>query len=241
MGNLPIPLNLSGGGESSDILTFLNSRNLKIRLIEKYNLLAHMNPDIWDTKEQKWLIEEPAAIPTTIMAIQQGLLNGAYQVTKDKVSGLISIAWIDKDPVFTCEMVKRVVAELTYYLENEFETASKREREFIDKQLMQITRELEHWERQVPSKHLTLARIQRERLASQTVYTELRKQLELAKINEARELTSFKVIDEPFVPEKGIRRSKRIICTLTLMMSGFCSVFLVFCRHFILNLNNKKK
>lgn len=240
MGNLPIPLDIAGNNEGSDILTFLNSRNLKIRLIEKFNLLVHMNPGIWDEKAQKWSVEDPEAIPTTIMAIQQNLLQKTYQVIEDKKSGLISISWLDKDPVFACEMVKRVVAELTYYLENEFDTTAKREREFIDRQLTQITRELEHWERQVPSKKLPLARIQRERLAAQTVYTELRKQLELAKINEARELTSFKIIDEPFVPERGIRRSKRLICTITLIMSGFCSVFIVFCRHFVTNLISRK-
>ncbi|MFC1844726.1 GNVR domain-containing protein, partial [Thermodesulfobacteriota bacterium] len=102
--------------------------------------------------------------------------------------------------------------------------------------LIKKTEELEYWERQVPSEKLTLSKITRERLASQTVYTELRKQLELAKISEAKELETFKVLDKPFVPERPFKPKKRIIVALTFVTSFFFALFGVFFLNFIRNL-----
>ena len=83
-------------------------------------------------------------------------------------------------------MLDRTVKELRYFLENEYESDAKRERVFVENQLNKAEKELEYWEKQVPSDKLTLSKIQRERFASQTVYTELRKQLELSKISEVK-------------------------------------------------------
>jgi uncharacterized protein involved in exopolysaccharide biosynthesis len=73
------------------------------------------------------------------------------------------------------------------------------------------------------------------------VYTELRKQLELAKITEAKELISFKVLDPPFVPENRSSPARTKICLLTIIASGMFSVFLVFAYNFIANARKNKK
>jgi len=92
----------------------------------------------------------------------------------------------------------------------------------------------------VPSKDITLAKIQRERLAAQTVYAELRKQLELAKISEAKELISFKVLDEAFIPEKKYKPKRSLICLLSMITAGFFSVFFVFFVNFIRQLKKNR-
>ncbi len=161
------------------------------------------------------------------------MLGGAYSVSQDKKTNLINISWVDEDPAFAAQMLQRVITELNYYLDNEFEFDAQRERQFVETQLAKSTKELEHWERQVPSQQLTLATILRERLASQTVYTELRKQLELSKITEAKELVRFKVLDPPFVPEQKFKPKRSLICALTMVTSGFLAIFLVFLRRAI--------
>ena len=52
---LPISIPLGNtGGKNANIVSFLNSRTIKERLIEKYDLLPKLYPGIWDNKNQKW-------------------------------------------------------------------------------------------------------------------------------------------------------------------------------------------
>jgi uncharacterized protein involved in exopolysaccharide biosynthesis len=233
--SLPIPIGLSGGEKADSMMAFLNSRNLKERLLIKYNLLPRLYKNSWDAEKGEWLVDDPKDKPTTVLAIQKEALKSIYQVSQDRKTNLITITWVDEDPAFASIMLERIVTELLYYLDNEYETDAKREREFVTHQVAKATAELEYWEKQVPAPNLQLAKIQRERMAAQAVYTELRKQLELAKISEAKELIRFKVLDAPFVPEKKFKPKRGLICALTLFVSGFLSVFLVFGHHAVTN------
>ncbi|WP_035240282.1 Wzz/FepE/Etk N-terminal domain-containing protein [Desulfobacter vibrioformis] len=239
--NLPISLPISGGdNKNENIVSFLNSRTIKQRLIEKYNLLPKIYPEVWDTENQKWEIDDPEDQPTILKAIQEKFKD-IYTIEKDEKTSLITISWIDQYPKFTKTMLLRTVKELEYYLENEYESDAKREREFVDNQLKKSEKELEYWEKQIPSDKLTLSKIQRERLASLTVYTELRKQLELAKISEVKEIIRFKVLDQPFVPEEKFKPKRLMICALTIVVAGFLSIFLLFLKQFSINLRTKSK
>jgi len=243
--NLALPASLSGrGGRTDKVMSFLQSRTLKARLIEKYNLLPRYYPGIWDSEKKQWTVDEGAGRPSLVKALQGGLLDGAFRVTKDQKSGHIFITWEDKTPEFCKIMILRVIEELRFFLENEYETDAKRELEFVKNQLMKTTKELEYWETRIPSQILTLAKIQRERLASQKVYAELRKQLELAKIAEDKEVINFTVLDPPYVPERRFKPARSRICMLTIFTSGIFAVFVVFGYRFIVNLrsmNNDKK
>ena len=236
--NLPINIPLGGsGGKNANIVSFLNSRTIKERLIEKYDLLPKLYSDIWDKENKKWMIEDPEDKPTMLKAITN--LKDRYKITEDKKTELITISWIDEDAEFTKNMLQRIVKEVRYYIENDYESDAKREREFVENQLNKAEKELEYWEKQIPSDKLTLSKIQRERFASQTVYTELRKQLELSKISEVKEIISFKILDKPFVPEGRFKPKRSQICILTIVVSGFLSVFLLFFQQFIINLKPK--
>jgi uncharacterized protein involved in exopolysaccharide biosynthesis len=239
LGNLPIPIAIPGQG-TGNIMSFLESRTLKERLLTKYNLLPVIYADLWNAEKKKWNIDDPEEKPTVIKALQGNLLDDIFSVNQDKKTELINISWAGEDPAFCSLMLERVVRELTFFLENEYVSDAKREREFIEGQLAAATEELEYWERQVPSEKLTLSKITRERLASQTVYTELRKQLELAKISEAKELETFKVLDKPFVPEKPFKPKKSLIVALTFVASLFIALFGIFFLNFIRNLKKNE-
>jgi uncharacterized protein involved in exopolysaccharide biosynthesis len=234
IGNLPIPVALPGNQTS--ILSFLESRTLKERLISKYNLLPILYKDIWDPNSGKWLVEKPEDAPSLVRAIQGKKLDDIFQVNNDKTTGLTTIDWVDESPVFCKEMLDRVIAELNFFLDNEYISSARREREFVEQRLALATKDLEYWERQVPTEQTTLAKITRERLAAQTVYTELRKQLELARISEAKENISFKVLDAPFAPEAPFKPKKILIVLLAAVGSFFVAVFLVFFLQFVKNL-----
>ncbi|MBT6339631.1 MAG: hypothetical protein HOJ48_10095 [Desulfobacula sp.] len=239
--NLPISIPLGGsGGKNANIVSFLNSRTIKERLIEKYDLLPKLYSDIWDKENQKWMIDDPEEKPTILKGIQEKFKE-IYAINKDKKTELITISWTDEDPEFTKIMLQRIVKEVRYYLENDYESDAKREREFVETQLNKAEKELEYWEKQVPSDKLILSKIQRERFASQTVYTELRKQLELSKISEVKEIINFKILDQPFVPERRFKPKRSLICALTILTAGFLSIFILFFQQFVINLRGKSK
>ena len=239
IGTLPIPVTLSGSSQTS-ILSFLESRTLKERLITKYDLLPILYKDIWDSNSKKWLVEKPEQTPSLVKALQVKKMDEIFVVSSDKTTGLTTVSWVDESPVFCREMLDRVIEELNFFLDNEYISSARKEREFVVQQLAIATKDLEYWERQVPTEQVTLARITRERLAAQTVYTELRKQLELAKISEAKENISFKVLDAPFVPENPFKPKKILIVALAAVGSFFFAVFLVFFLQFVKNLKARE-
>lgn len=240
IGNLSLPITLPGQG-SSNIISFLESRTLKERLISKYDLLPVLYAGLWDAEKKSWMVEAPEEKPTIIKALQSQIFDNYFSVSKDSKTDLINLSWSGIEPEFCYLMLERVIRELTFFLENEYVSDARREREFVEGQLAKATGELEYWERQVPSEKLTLSKITRERLASQTVYTELRKQLELAKISEAKELETFKVLDHPYVPERPFKPKKLLIIALTLVVSFFIALFGVFLINFIRNLKKEEK
>jgi uncharacterized protein involved in exopolysaccharide biosynthesis len=235
IGSLPIPVALPDT-QTTSILSFLQSRTLKERLVTKYDLLPVLYRDIWEPNSKKWLVGETRLAPTLVKALQEEKLDEIFEVNVDKATGLTSISWVDESPQFAREMLDRVIAELNFFLDNEYISSARKEREFVEQQLAKATKDLEYWERQVPTEKVTLARITREQLAAQTVYAELRKQLELAKISEAKENISFKVLDAPFTPENPFKPKKILIVALGAVGSFFFAVFLVFFLQFVKNL-----
>jgi len=219
---------VSGNGKSQQLVDFLSSRNLEQRLIEKYDLLSRLYADAWDAGQKKWKDPDPHKQPSLIKVLQKNTLKAFFSVGTDEKTSLITLAWEDKDPAFAALMLERVIEELRHYLKFEYETDAKRERVFTEEQLQKAKQDLEFWERQIPGPKLTQGEIQRETVASQLVYQELRKQLELAKIQEAKQIVSFKVLDPPFVPELKYKPKRSKICALTLIASGLIAVFLVF-------------
>lgn len=234
IGSLPLPISLPGQG-TSNIMSFLQSRTLQERLIAKYNMLPILYKDIWDSEQKQWMVDSPENEPTLIKAIQNNALAAFYSASQDKKTELITVGWQGKDPAYCAQMVNNVITELTFFLENEYDSNAKREREFIEKQLEKATIELEQWERQIPNDKITLSKINRERLTTQTVYTELRKQLELAKITEAKTLESFKVLDKAFIPERHFKPNKKLIVVLSFVCSGFVALFIIFIQTFLRN------
>jgi len=240
--SLPIPINIPGvKGKDQNIMAFLNSRTLKKRLLTKYDLLPRLYSDIWDAENRVWVVDSPEEKPSAVKVIQSGALDAYFEVSQDNVSELITVVWIDEEPEFAAKMLRNIIKETPFYFENEYETDTQNELEFIEKQLNKTRKELQYWESKLPSKTLTMAEINRERLANQTVYAELRKQLELAKIAEAKDVIRFKVLDEPFIPEMRFKPNRTMICAITIILSGFVAIILVYIKQFIGNIRQRSQ
>ena len=237
-----IPLPASSGGDKTQlIINFLSSRTLKLWMIKKLDLLPRLYPDLWDDENKAWLATEPSGIPSTIKAIQSNALGKFYSVKNDTKTGLITISYLDGEPEFAAKAVTEIYGELKRYLDQDYISDAKRRRIFIEVQLERSRKEVVYWERRVPGAKHTASEILREQGATLAAYTELRKQYELAKIEEARELIAFKVLDSPLVPVKKSEPKRAQICGLTLIVTFFLAVFLAFFFEFIGNARKREK
>ncbi len=221
-----IPLPASSSGDKTQlIINFLSSRTLKLWMIETLDLLPRLYPDLWDDENKAWLATEPN--------VQSKDLAGLFSVKNDKKTGLITIGYLDGEPEFAAKVVAEVYGELKRYLDQDYISDAKRRRIFIGEQLERTRNEVEYWERRVPDAKHSASEILREQGATLAAYTELRTQYELAKIEEAREIIAFKVLDPPLIPITKSEPRRAQICGLTLIISFFLAVFGAFFFEFI--------
>ena len=230
--------------QSSDktqvMLNYLNSRQLQQNIIEKFDLLKRYNPDKWDEKNQKWLSDDPKEIPNINKMLQRRSLKKYFVTEQNSDSGLISISFTDEDPEFAVRVVSWVANELDRYLNEDFITDAKRNRIFVEKQLEDAKIELKYWERRIPAEGLTANEIAREIQAGVLVYTELKKQYELSKIEEDKQLVAFKVLDPAIVPVDKSSPERTKICGLTMIITFFFGVLLSFVFDAFYNLRRKQ-
>ena len=223
---LPLALEVLGSKEDKAILAFLQSRRLKIRLIEGENLLGELYGRPWDK-----LIGILGANrhPSAILAIQEGRMDRVYAAWVRADSPLIELTWNARDPVEAARLLERVIAELQAYLETEYETDAGRERRFVEAQAIQAAALLRQWEVRIPDRETTLAVIQREATAAARLHAELTSRLAAARIEEARRKVAFKVLDAPLPPVKKHAPRMGIIILLSAaasLLAGLTWVFL---------------
>jgi capsular exopolysaccharide synthesis family protein len=84
-----------------------------------------------------------------------------------------------------------------------------------------------------PEIRLQYARLQREALLQNKLFTLLTEQLEQARIEEARDETAFQLLDKAIPPEKKSKPRRALIIVLSTIMGTFVGIFVTFLREFL--------
>ncbi|WP_010263917.1 Wzz/FepE/Etk N-terminal domain-containing protein [Treponema primitia] len=175
-------------------------------------------------------------------------LKAAYESR----SGVFSIAFTNRDPVFAQQVVNYCVD----YLENRFNELgldkNKLEKENLEKNIQNTYEEIQNLELEtqrleqsvqrgfsgatMPSISMELNRISLELRAQQQVYTQLKTQYELLKVSMASESPMFQVLELAEIPDQKSGPNRGKLCMMVTLGAGFGSVFLAFVLNAILNL-----
>jgi uncharacterized protein involved in exopolysaccharide biosynthesis len=183
-------------------------------------------------------------------AASREILKKVLKAEFDSGSGVFSVSFTDKDPVFAQSVINFCVA----YLEQRFDEMgidkNKREKENLEINIGNTYREIQNLEQQsrqleqsamrggISSIALELNRIELELGAQRQVYTQLKVQYELLKISMASETPVFQVLEYAEVPDRKSGPSRGMLCIIVTFGAGFFAVFLAF----VLNaLSNIKK
>ena len=228
-------INLSGGGSStSSLVLYLTSSNpFYDAIAEKFDLYT------------KYKFEK-SPVANTRQALQK-----VISTNFDTNSGVFSISFKDIDPQFGVEVINFSVDWLSNKLEelgvdNNIITKENLEKnlDISWNQILKLTKEISDLQdkvaqgRVVWTKDFTIEqnRIELELSAQKSVYTQLKSQLELLKVQMQTETPQFQILERPSVPDMKSGPSRGKLCIIVTFAAFFVSIFLAFLLNAIENI-----
>jgi len=195
---------------------------------------------------------EKLEIEKSPRAASRKILKKILKAELDSPSSTLKIKFSDTDPEFARDVINFSVA----YLENRFNELgldkSRIEKENLElniantyKEILKLEEESRRLEQAVaygtgayPSITIEMNRLMLELDAQKQIYTQLKVQYELNKIEIASESPIFQVLEYAEVPDQKSGPGRGMICIIVTLAAGFLSVFLAFALNAIANIKN---
>lgn len=235
LGSLAGMAGVSGGASYSGLAQYFAKTNSFLDpIIEKYNLI------------EKYEIEKSPK--TNSRKILSKNLSADY----DSNSGIFSISYTDIDPVFAADLVNYAVdlmetmflnmgldknilekKNLEDNLQNSYEEILR-----LQKKIQELEYSVSYGGSNVPSIITETTMLKTELDAQQKVYSQLKTQLELLKIQMASDTPVFQIIERAEVPDQKSGPSRGKLCIIITFAGFFISVFLAFLLNAIKNIRN---
>ncbi len=138
MGGVLGDLGKMGSGKSKELVNILKSRSLAEKIIQHFDLKKVLFAKQYDPKTNTYFPGFPAFLyPTPVMEdVVSKFQKKVIRVEEEKKTTLIKISVTMKDPLLAAKVANRMVLELQDFIENNSLTISKRNRIFLEEQLV---------------------------------------------------------------------------------------------------------
>ena len=172
-------------------------------------------------------------------------LKGKLAAAIDDESGIFTVSFEDIDPEFAKSVVDFVVDWLEVRFTELGLDTNKIEKENLEKsiqttynEILRLEQELQNLGASVnfggpapflPSVSLEVSKIQLDLKAQQEVYTQLKTEYELLKIQMQSEAPIFQILERPEVPDRKSGPSRGMLCIVVTFVAAFLSVLIAFC------------
>jgi len=228
-------VNLPSGSGYSQLAIFLVGTNSMLdSIVEEFNLI------------------ERYKIKKHVKSSSRNAIKGALKADYDNKSGVFTLSFTNIDPVFARDVVNYCIAYLGKRFDELGLDKSKIEKENLEiniantfqdiQQLEEESRNLEQSVSAVPGRlpiiTTDINRISLELMAKRQVYTQLKVQYELLKVNMASEKPVFQILELAEVPERKSGPARSKLCFIVVFAAGFFAVFLAFALNAITNIKN---
>ena len=242
LGNMGGLASLAGFSMSSGS----NFSDLAVYLIETNSMLDSI-VDEFDLIRKYKIIDTPRTTSRKILkqSLKAEFISG---------SGVFSISFTDIDPVFA----KNVVDYCTVYMDKRFDELgldkNKIQKENLElnitntfQEIIRLEGENRRLEQSVASAPFSgrlpaittdMTRITLELDAQKQLYTQLKVQYDLLKIEMASERPVFQILENAEVPEKKSGPRRGMLCIIVTLAAGFFAVFLAFVLNAINSIRN---
>ena len=150
--------------------------------------------------------------------LMERLRDGMIGMTRDKTTGFMTVrVRVPRDPALAAELANALVDRLDEYNIGTSTSRAGRQLRFLEARLLDVRRELTAAEdslvdfvernrayRDAPILNQRYQRLQREAEATNAVWIELRRQVELTRLEEQRQLTTLDILDRAVAPVKPV-------------------------------------
>lgn len=229
-------LNVGGGGgsSSSSLVMYLTSSN-----------------PFYDAIAQQFDLYTKLNFEKSPVALTRDTLKKQVSTSFDGSSGVFTMSFEDIDPEYAVEVINFSVDWLSSKLDELGVDNNRIKKENLEKnidsswaEILRLTKQISELQdrvaqgRAVWTKDLTVEqkRIELELSAQQSVYTQLRSQLELLKVEMQTETPVFQILERPTVPDIKSGPSRGKLCIIVTFAAFFISVFLAFLLNAIANI-----
>lgn len=225
----------TGTSNSGLALYFAGTNTFLDPIIEKFNLVERYKIEKYPKAETRDALKEN--------------LVASY----DEDSGIFSISFTDKDPVFAADVVNYAVGLMENMFLNLGIDKNVLEKQNLEEniensyqEMISLQKKIQSLESSVsygvssnvPSIILETSILKAELAAQESVYTQLKTQLELLKVSMASEKPVFQVVEKAEVPDRKSGPSRGMLCIIVTFAGGFISVFMAFLLNAIKNIKN---
>jgi len=198
--------------------------------------------------------KEPEVGPDTLMKFGIVSYLGMFDVKQDRQTLIYTVTVSAFEPQFAADLCAALIEELDKH-QRKYKTAKVKEtRQFIEGRIVEVQKELEKAEedlkvfrdrnRQIgssPALLLDQQRFSRETAVLTGVFTTLKQQLEMTKIEEVKESALVQVLDPPEAPLYRDSPKRRRSVFLSLILGFGLAVGLAFVKEYASNSDDEEK
>ena len=198
--------------------------------------------------------EEPEFGPDTLIKVGIESYLEMIDVSQDKISSIYTITVNAFEPQFAADLCAALIEELDTH-QRTYKTAKVKEtRLFIEGRIVDVQKELEEAEEELkvfrdrnrqiqasPALLLEQQRFIRETAVLTGVFTTLKQQLEMRKIEEVRESTLVQVLDPPEAPLYRDKPNRKLSVLLSLILGFGMAVVMAFVKEYASNSDKEEK
>lgn len=158
----------------------------------------------------------------------------------DNQTFLVTLGIETRYPQLSADILNTLIRELDEFIRTKRTTSASEQRKWIEGRLEQVKFDLERAENRLknfreanrvisgsPQLQLEQGRLVRDVEINNTLYVELKKQYEIAKIEEIKNIPIINVLDPARPPARKENPKRSVIVLLTFFLSAFVSLFLV--------------
>jgi len=208
-----------------------------------YNGDSLLLAQIWDQKPDKTVKNADHAFQTTL--IDRLRNDDCINLSREKGTGIMSLSTQFKDPKLAFQVNEYIIMMLDEYVINSLKSQVKEKRIFIEKRIAEIHSDLQISENALarfrekntistaPKLLLQEQRLLRNVMVNQELYLQLKKQYEVARIEEKNDQPLIEVIMKPEIPLDHVSPRKKYIMAIGLFLGLGLGVLGVFIRDWI--------
>ncbi len=237
LGSLAGLAGVSTGSSNSSLAEYLATSNSFLDYItDTFDLI------------KKWKIEEHPR------AMSRQMLKKVLTADYDTDSGVFTISFTDTDTEFAMKVVNSSVDYIDKMFDKLGVDQNKIKKENLEKniatsynEILKLSDETKKLESSVstgrsawtmPTIAAGTTKIQMDLAAQKEVYTQLKTQYELLKVQMASETPVFQIIQRPEIPDMKSEPSRGKLCIIVTFAAFFIAVFIAFARNAMQNIKN---